>query len=586
MHHLNIQPESKSELMTWPLVLPDKSERRFRKKHFSQFPNLIANGLATRYIKTTESGSLTEANIELRELTETYSPDNQLELSADDEEIYSYAKLRAKSCFAVRTRQTMETFCYRSQVQPPPRNFSDRGAMARMCDHRWWARKLHRKINRNLERVAIKIGLVHRRKGRYVSDELKKRVLKRLKRNRAILEAVSAENELGQSYTIAELQDLSVANPKILRNELMCRMSGFEAISNEMGFVADFLTLTCPSRMHARLYISGDENPAYDGTTPREAQKYLFKLFTRIRSTLARKNVRYFGFRVVEPHHDGTPHWHLLLFIPRESREQLREVFRKYALEDSPDEPGAKERRFRAEAIDPKKGTATGYIAKYISKNIDGYALNPGDEEKAFRVKAWASTWGIRQFQQLGGSPVTVWRELRRIRVQLSGKLEEVRYTADTGNLAGYVRVQSGPFILRKKTRIRVENTGILEEARYAADTGNWAGYVRAQGGPFTLRKNLRIRTEKLWNDRLGYYEEPIGVTDGKITVISRIHEWKIIRESESSPPWSTVNNCTLFAYSHRPDNGFETRLLTTICECRKTRIESIRRNSGHNLSI
>ena len=110
------------------------------------------------------------------------------------------------------------------------------------------------------------------------------------------------------------------------------------------------------------------------------------------------------------------------------------------------------------------------------------------------------------------GSPVTVWRELRRIRDQLSGK---------------------------------------LEEARYAADTGNWAGYVRAQGGPFALRKNLRIRTEKIWNDRLGYYEEPIGeqiigVTDGKITVISRIYEWKIIRKRESSPPWSTVNNCTI----------------------------------------
>lgn len=102
----------------------------------------------------------------------------------------------------------------------------------------------------------------------------------------------------------------------------------------------------------------------------------------------------------------------------------------------------------------------------------------------------------------------------------------------------------------RELRRIRDQLSGKLEEARYAADTGNWAGYVRAQGGPFTLRKNLRIRTEKLWNDRLGYYEEPIGeqiigVTDGKITVISRIHEWKIIRKSESSPPWSTVNNCT-----------------------------------------
>ncbi len=55
------------------------------------------------------------------------------------------------------------------------------------------------------------------------------------------------------------------------------------------------------------------------------------------------------------------------------------------------------------------------------TKSFDDAYLDDDEEagtaadEDALLAVAWASWWGIRTFQQIGGAPVGVWRELRRI---------------------------------------------------------------------------------------------------------------------------------------------------------------------------
>jgi hypothetical protein len=163
-------------------------------------------------------------------------------------------------------------------------------------------------------------------------------------------------------------------------------------------------------------------NPRYDEhETPATAHRHLTRVWSRSRAAFARQELCPYGFRISEPQHDSTPHWHMLLFCPPSQVDSLMETLKRYALQDSGEEKGAKEHRCDFKLIDKTRGTAAGYIAKYVAKNIDGEHVGDDLEgrpatESAKRVEAWSSTWRIRQFQQVGGPPVNVWRELRRIK--------------------------------------------------------------------------------------------------------------------------------------------------------------------------
>lgn len=414
------------------------------------------------------------------------------------------------------------------------------GIVGRMTDAAWWRRVLRRFVGRGVDQSARELGLVHRRAGLYCADETARWHTQQQQRNRKILEGQEAVNQHGQAFGLDELADKGLAKPANRRADLMVRIRGFEEYAKAKGHAGVFVTWTAPSAFHPR-HRHGSRNDRYeDGRTPRDAQALIGGQWAKARAKLQRLGVRPYGFRVVEPHHDGTPHWHMLLFVDPVELDSMVAELARYAREPWPHEmttEAARRARFDFKMMTDGGGkgwSAAGYVAKYIAKNLDGEKEGGGDigadfeatgeqsaADTSARVRAWASRWGIRQFQQIGGPAVTGYRELRRLR-----------------DLRGPV-VQGDFFDVWK-----------------AADAGLWGEFVERCGGIDIKRAERPLQLSRQESGRLNRYGEEaapdlIGVEWRGVFIDTRPFVWVVrpkrggVGKGEASAAWTRVNNCT-----------------------------------------
>jgi len=412
----------------------------------------------------------------------------RLDVAYDFEEIEQRARRCAEICRHIPTYEGINAYVTAKQLILPKlkSRITAGGCVARARDSRWWRRGLTKLYRRSAEEKLRNTGFVRRRRALYASNF----AMSARRRQQGATDRYLRERRLisdaGEQLNLFDVWKGSVANPAIRRAELMTRMKGFEEISKELDHVAEFITLTCPSAYHA-YNADGKRNELYEGFSVREGQAWLNKMWARARAKLKKARILIYGFRVAEPHHDGTPHWHMVLFCTPGDIGTLRSVLTEYWLSDRGGERGATDHRIKFKAIDPAKGSATGYISKYVAKNIDGFEVGEDYEATAAgldeqisattasgkddattapkkklasdaantapRVGAWASLHGIRQFQQIGGPQVTIYRECRRIREPTHVvSIERARVPADAGDWAGFVKGVGGIAAGRKGT--------------------------------------------------------------------------------------------------------------------------------------
>jgi len=504
--HIRTIPEESTlaERIAYKAANPD--DWHFIHTILRLYPKRHACHIARRYTAMLGSSNRFTANTELRAWAKA-AQENHLPLNCDSQKIEGIAEQKTKhatSCLqsahnSQHQYQLLAQLCTHSGVIPPEpddnRGITEDGCIKRMLNINWWRRKLRTLHQQEREHTAIKLGMVQKRKDIYCSREALTDNLHQQQQNENMLRQLIATD--GQiSISLADVAKATVANPEIRYAELMTRLKGFETLVHDAGQDTIFITATCPSRMHSTIAKSGRPNPSYDGTTPSEAHQYLQKTWERARAKLGRENISIQGYRIAEPHHDGCPHWHLALATDPSDQEQAIEIISDYFTRTDPHEKGI-ENRVRIEHV----RSIAGYLAKYISKNIDGRHVDKDlhgkdAKESATNVRAWASLWGIRQFQPIGGASVTTYRELRRI---------------------------------RERSEVPEKMLPVWE----AADSGNWADYERLQGGLNTPRNSHTIQLAKVWSDKENRYGEDTGliisgVTAGSTFMDTRPKVWTI----------------------------------------------------------
>lgn len=419
--------------------------------------------------------------------------------------------------------------------------------LVRLIDDSVWKRAIERQSIAAFENARRAAGMVSPHVSPYASYSACQWLKIRQDRQREWLELMAIESEEGDVISMEEVHQSSVSNPANRRHELMTRVAGCQEYADSNNHIGVFVTMTAPGKYH-RLKQQGQysiENVNWNGASVQEAHDWISTTWKRFRSAADRRGLVYYGMRVVEPHADATPHWHGVFFMPLENLAAFKELLEDYQYQRDRDElfledgmPNLKAMKARVEVklIDRSKGDAVAYIAKYISKNVDGYGLEGLYDLDAKKVNlqstvqnvtAFSRAFSFRQFQFQKTPSVTVWRELRRIE-------EKQEYS-------------------------------LFEKARRAADMGFFSAFFDYMGG-HRLSQQLRPikMLKELKENKYGeIVDHVIGLVGDGISVLTHEIEWKLIKKPTEAAldlkafaseallskrelaPWINGNNCT-----------------------------------------
>ncbi|GHV58570.1 hypothetical protein FACS1894103_0210 [Campylobacterota bacterium] len=172
----------------------------------------------------------------------------------------------------------------------------------------------------------------------------------------------------GETTPLSDVVISAYHSPQRYYAEIQNRVNSLARTAFMQGLEALFITLTLPSIYHPMKEKNGElvANRHYKGIRPSDGAIALTRKFARFRHDRSLKSVgkgERIYWRVIEPHRDGTPHLHVLLFLPIHLIPTAQKAFGRLYCTN-----GHERKANTIRLLEGDIDGAIGYVMKYINK--------------------------------------------------------------------------------------------------------------------------------------------------------------------------------------------------------------------------
>ena len=202
--------------------------------------------------------------------------------------------------------------------------------MARVNDARFWRRAIRVLLLREREHFFLRLRLIGKSGEPYVSDTQLTSRLAQLKRQKEWMkQTVLVPRYLESGEAADKLLTLAqvASSPRTRFAKLYTFVKAMDEIATEQGLSTGMLTLTLEPEWHPN---PSHGESSWNGATPREAHQSMAVRWQSVLRDLDRLGVGVSGLRVVEPHKDGCPHWHLWLLYQPDTEQRILQTVMRY----------------------------------------------------------------------------------------------------------------------------------------------------------------------------------------------------------------------------------------------------------------